>query len=274
MSVTSTDPQLAGPRTDEAEEAPTSALGRLLRDPGRAWSYVGIPLIVLGSWFAVYRWVSGLELDSIEQRWLNAERVTRSIVEHIQLSLIATLFVVGIAVPLGIMLTRPFARRLTPIFIGIANIGQAIPSVGLLFFLALPALLGIGPRTAVVGIVAYCLLPVLRNTMVGLDQVDDKLIEAGRGMGLTSGSVLLRIELPLAVPVILAGIRTALILTVGTMVLATFINAGGLGDIINGGIVNNRTPILLTGAVLTAGLALLIDWLAGIAQEVLRPRGL
>ena len=110
--------------------------------------------------------------------------------------------------------------------------------------------------------------------MVGLDQVDDKLIEAGRGMGLTTRSVLLRIELPLAVPVILAGIRTALILTVGTMVLATFINAGGLGDIINGGIVNNRTPILLTGAVLTAGLALLIDWLAGIAQEVLRPRGL
>ncbi len=272
MSVTAADPELT--REQPPGEEARSGLGRLLRDPGRVWGYVGIPIVVLGSWLATYRWVSGLELDSIEQRWLNTERVTRSIIEHIQLSLIATVLVIVIAVPLGIMLTRPFAKPLTPVFIGIANIGQAIPSVGLLFFLALPILLGIGPRTAIIGVVAYCLLPVLRNTMVGIQQVDRPLIEAGRGMGLTKTAVLVRIELPLAVPVILAGIRTALILTVGTMVLATFINAGGLGDIINGGIVNNRTPILLTGAVLTAGLALLIDWAAGIAEEVLRPRGL
>ena len=271
MSVTATDPDLV---REPSPDGDPSALGRLLRDPGRVWGYVGIPVVVAVSWIAVYRWVSGLELDSIEQRWLNADRVTRAIVEHLQLSLAATLFVIVIAVPLGIVLTRPFAKPVTPVFIGIANVGQAIPSVGLLFFLALPFALGIGERTAIVGVVAYCLLPVLRNTMVGIQQVDRALIEAGRGMGLTRGAVLARIELPLAVPVILAGIRTALILTVGTMVLATFINAGGLGDLINGGIVNNRTPILLTGAVLTAGLALLIDWVAGIAEEVLRPRGL
>ncbi|MEX2548589.1 MAG: ABC transporter permease [Nitriliruptoraceae bacterium] len=271
MPETTTDPDLVRePSSDEDR----SALAQLVRDPGRVWGYVGVPLVVAVSWIAAYRWVSALELDSIEQRWLNAERVTRAIVEHLQLSLAATVLVIVIAVPLGIVLTRPFAKPLTPVFIGIANVGQAIPSVGLLFFLALPFALGIGERTATVGVVAYCLLPVLRNTMVGIQQVDRALIEAGRGMGLTRGAVLARIELPLAVPVILAGIRTALILTVGTMALATFINAGGLGDLINGGIVNNRTPILLTGAVLTAGLALLIDWVAGIAEEVLRPRGL
>lgn len=271
MSVTAADPGLTEPQGSPPEDTP---LTRLLRDPGRLWSYVGIPLIVTVSWIALYLWVSGLELDSIEQRWLNADRVTGVVVEHIWLSLIATLFVVLIAVPLGIVLTRPFAKPTAPFFIALANIGQAIPSVGLLFFLALPILLGIGPRTAIVGVVAYSILPVLRNTMVGIQQVDRALIEAGRGMGLSKRAVLARIELPLAVPVILAGIRTALILTVGTMVLATFINAGGLGDLINGGIVNNRRPVLLTGAVLTAGLALLIDWIAGIAETVLRPRGL
>lgn len=272
MSVTAADPDLLV--DEQGQPAEGSIIGRLLRDPGRLWSYVGIPLIVVASWGGLYLWVSGLELDSIEQRWLNADRVTTAISQHLRLSLIATVFVVAIAVPLGIMLTRPFAKRLTPFFIGVANIGQAIPSVGLLFFLALPFLLGIGPRTAIVGVVVYSLLPVLRNTMVGLEQVDTNLIEAGRGMGLTRGAVLRRIELPLAVPIILAGVRTALILTVGTMVLATFINAGGLGDLINGGIVNNRRPVLMTGAVLTAGLALLIDWIAGIAEAVLRPRGL
>jgi osmoprotectant transport system permease protein len=271
MSVTAADP---APPVQHPDAESGTWVSRLLRDPGRLWGYVGIPIIVSATLIVLYRWVSGLELDSIEERWLNADRVTRAVVEHIQLSLIATLLVVLIAVPLGIMLTRPFAKRLTPIFIGIANIGQAIPSIGLLFFLALPILLGIGERTAIVGVVAYCLLPVLRNTMVGIQQVDRALIEAGRGMGLSSGTVLLKIELPLAVPVTLAGIRTALILTVGTMTLATFINAGGLGDLINGGIVNNRTSVLLTGAALTAGLALMIDWAAGIAEEILRPRGL
>ena len=270
MSVTAADPGL----DDQALPRPKTATERLARDPGRLWSYFGIPLLVGGSWLALYRWITAIELDAIEQRWLNADRITRAVLEHLQLSLVATALVVGIAVPLGIMLTRPFAKPLTPVFIGIANMGQAIPSVGLLFFLALPFLLGIGPRTAIIGVVAYALLPVLRNTMVGLQQVDRSLIEAGRGMGMTKGAVLLRIELPLAVPVVLAGMRTALILTVGTMVLATFINAGGLGDLINGGIVNNRQPVLLTGALLTAGLALLIDWIVGIAETVLRPRGL
>ena len=125
-----------------------------------------------------------------------------------------------------------------------------------------------------VGLVVYSLLPVLRNTMVGLEQVDEHVIDAARGMGLSRRQVLTRIELPLAVPVILAGVRTTLVIVVGTAALGTFINGGGLGDFINNGIKLRSDAVTYTGAVLTAVLALGVDWLGGIAEEYLRPRGL
>ena len=132
---------------------------------------------------------------------------------------------------------------------------------------------GIGFQKAVFALVLVSALPVLRNTMVGLRGVDRSLIDAGRGMGLTKTAVLFRVELPLAVPVILASVRVAVILNVGSATLAAFTNAGGLGDLINTGIALDRTPILLTGSVLTAVLAMASDWLVGIAERYLRPRG-
>jgi osmoprotectant transport system permease protein len=156
--------------------------------------------------------------------------------------------------------------------LGLANIGQAIPAVGLLVLLTLQ--FGVGVGVALFSLVVYSLLPVLRNTIVGIQQVDSSLIEAGRGMGMTRRSVLLRIELPLAVPVILAGIRTALVIAVGVVTVATFVNAGGLGDIIINGIKLQRTPVLVTGSVLVASLALLVDWLGGVVEAVLRPKGI
>lgn len=277
MTVTSFDtgtPETGQPPStagQEPDERP-SRLRRLVSDPGKVWGFVGVPILVIAAWIALYVSMSGREFDFQEQQSMNADAIGTAFREHIQLSLIATLFVVAVAVPLGVLLTRPFAKPVTPLFIGLANVGQAIPSVGLLFLLALA--IATGPRTAIIGVVAYCILPVLRNTMVGIQQVDPALIEAGRGMGMSKAAVLVRIEIPLAVPVMMAGVRTALILTVGTMALATFINGGGLGDIINAGIVHNRSTVLVTGAVLTAGLALLIDWTAGVAQELLRPKGL
>jgi osmoprotectant transport system permease protein len=127
---------------------------------------------------------------------------------------------------------------------------------------------------ALLALVLVAVLPVLRNTMVGLSTVDRSLIDAARGMGLSRTTVLLRVELPLAVPVILAGIRIALILNVSSATLATFTNAGGLGTLIATGVALNRLPILITGSVLTAVLALAIDWLAGLAELALRPRGI
>lgn len=255
-----------------AQDREVSRLRMLFADPGRVWNLIGIPIVVTIALVLLWSWVSTQELSTREATRLNADSLQLRAGQHIQLSLLAAFLVVVIAVPLGVLLTRPWARRVTPVFLAIANAGQAIPSVGLMVLLAI--WVGIGPNTAVAAVVAYCVLPVLRNTMVGIRQVDPAIIEAGRGMGMTKVAVLGRIELPLAVPVVLAGVRTALILAVGTITLGALIGGGTLGVIINSGVVGFSDPVLITGAVMTAAVALLIDWLAGIAEIVLRPKGL
>ena len=234
--------------------------------------YAAMPVLLGLVCLVLYLWVSGQQLDSIEQRNLNAQTITNDTIQHIKLAAVSTVIVVTLAVSLGIILTRPFARRFATTVIGIGNIGQALPSVGLLALFALVWTFGFWPT--VVALVAYSFLSILRNTMVGLQQVDPFTVEAARGMGMTKTATLFRIELPLAVPIMLAGIRTALILNVGTAALGTYIGAGGLGGIIENGISLGRDTVLVTGAVLTAVLALFIDWLASVAEDVLRPKGL
>lgn len=252
-----------------AAEHAAPARGRLR---GRVLRHLAIPAALGVGTLVLYLWVQGKELDSIERRRVNAEVIRESLVDHLKLSAVSTALVIAVAVPLGIVLTRGIARWVTPVVVGIANIGQSVPSIGVIVLLAL--VWGIGFRPAVVALAAYSFLPVLRNTIVGLQQVDRSLIEAGRGMGMTRRAVLGRVELPLAVPIILAGVRTALVINVGTATLATFTAAGGLGDIVSGGISTGRETTIVTGAALTAIVALAIDWLAGIAEEVLRPKGL
>ncbi|MBA4169321.1 MAG: ABC transporter permease [Chloroflexi bacterium] len=234
--------------------------------------YLGLPVALIAVCAILFLWVGAQELGSIERRLINPERISSAFVQHMALTFASTVFVVLIAVPLGVLMTRPFAQTLVPPIITVANIGQAVPSIGVLVLLALVWAIGFWP--AVVALVAYSILPVLRNTMVGLQQVDQSVIEAGRGMGMTKGAVLRKIELPLAVPVILAGVRTALVINVGTATLATFVAAGGLGDIIAGGLVTSRQTVVLTGSVLTAVLALFIDHLGGVAEGRLSPKGL
>ena len=230
------------------------------------------PALLLLACGALYLYLHSQQLDDIEARSINRQVIGQRLLEHIELVAVSTLAVIVIAVPLGVLLTRPGLRRLSNPILALANVGQAVPSIGVLVLLAVTV--GIGFQKALIALVLYALLPVLRNTMVGLDRVDRSLIDAGRGMGLTKATVLFRIELPLAVPVMLAGIRVALILNVGTATLATFTNAGGPGTLIDTGVTLNRIPILLTGSVLTAVLALAVDWLAGLAERLLRPRGL
>jgi osmoprotectant transport system permease protein len=225
-------------------------------------------LVVLG----LYVYVQAQELDSIEARVLKQSFIVDATVQHLKLTAIASALVVVIAMPLGILLTRRGAVWLTPLVLGLANIGQAAPALGVLVILAM--LFSVGETIAIFALVISAVLPVLRNTIVGIQQVERNLVEAGRGMGLRPRQVLARIELPLAVPVMLAGLRTTIIICVGIATVATFINAGGLGDIIVAGIKTVRTPILVTGAVLTAVVAFTLDWLAGLLESVLRPRGL
>jgi osmoprotectant transport system permease protein len=234
--------------------------------------YVVTPAVLVVVLVALAAYVNSQTLDSIEERRLTLDFILPAVVQHITLTLVSTALVLVIAVPIGILLTRPFARRAVAPAVAVFNIGQAVPSIGVLVLLAI--VWGIGFWPAVVALVAYSALPVLRNTVVGLQQVDSAVIESGRGMGMSRLGVLTRIELPLAVPVILTGLRTALVINVGTAALAALTNAGGLGTIIITGLVQNRPIVTVVGSVLTAVLALFIDYLGRVAEDVLRPKGL
>src|SRR5918997_4942201 len=233
----------------------------------RLLRYLAMPIFLGLACLALYVYVSIHGLDSIEQRSLNAGTLIGQTARLIELAAVSTAIVVTLSVTTGILLTRPFARHVSPFVIGLANIGQAVPSIGVLAFLAIVWNVGFWP--CIVALVAYSFLSILRNTMVGLRQVDRSTIEAARGMGMTKMAVLFRIELPLAVPIILAGIRTALIINVGTATLAAFVDAGGLGTVIDRGIRLGRDSVLIVGSVLTGVLALSIDWLAGVAEDIL-----
>ncbi|SDM53471.1 osmoprotectant transport system permease protein [Cryobacterium flavum] len=227
---------------------------------------------ILLAFLALVIWLLTANLSPIELTTLAPDALWVYTVQHIQLTLLAAVIVLVIAIPLGIALTRRSLRFLTAPVLAIANVGQAAPAIGVVVLLAF--WVGFGFWAATLSLVLYAVLPVLRNTMVGLQQVDARLIEAGRGMGMSSTAVLFRVELPLAVPVMLSGVRTALVLLVGTAALATFVNGGGLGILITTGVNLSLTPVLVTGALLVALLALLIDWIGRVAEHVARPKGL
>ncbi|MGP4088783.1 ABC transporter permease [Streptomyces sp. KR55] len=224
--------------------------------------------LLLGTWL----WFAQADLDTISENALSGGRVSKALWQHIELTVISTFFVLIIAIPLGILLTRKAFRRATPAAMAIANMGQATPAIGLLALLVI--WLGIGRRAALIGIIIYAVLPVLSNTIAGLKANDPTLLEAARGIGMSPTGVLRKVELPLAVPLILAGVRTALVLNVGTATLATFGGGGGLGVLITTGITSQRMPVLVLGSILTVSLALLVDWMASLAELLLRPRGL
>ncbi|NIH77568.1 ABC transporter permease [Amycolatopsis viridis] len=231
------------------------------------------PAVVAVVVAGVVGWALARDNDAIEAENLNAARLLEATWQHLLITVAVAVIVVGVAVPLGAVLTRSWARPVAPVFLTIANIGQAAPALGVivLFFLWTS---WEGFWCAVLPIAFYSLLPVLRNTIVGITSVDPALIDAGRGIGMSGRAVLFRIELPLAVPLILAGLRTSLVLAVGTATLAFFVNGGGLGELIDTGYKLNRVPVLVTGAILAVGLALLIDWLGAVMERVFGPRGL
>lgn len=183
------------------------------------------------------------------------EQLLAALLEHIQISFIALFFAVLIAIPLGIYLTNK--KNIAESIIGVSAVLQTIPSLALLGLLI--PLFGIGKVPAVIALVVYALLPILRNTYTGINEVDPSLKEAALAMGMNRPKRLLKVELPLAMPVMMAGIRTAMVLIVGTATLAALIGAGGLGDIILLGIDRNNTALIVLGAVPAAILALIFD---------------
>lgn len=192
------------------------------------------------------------------------EQLLETLLEHVQISFIALLIAVVIAIPLGILLTK--TKKLAEIVINITAVLQTIPSLALLG-LMIP-MFGIGRVPAIITLVIYALLPILRNTYTGIKEVDPSLIEAARGIGMKTGRRLSKVELPLAMPVIMAGIRTAMVLIIGTATLAALIGAGGLGDLILLGIDRNNTSLILLGAIPAAILAIFFDLFLRFLEKI------
>jgi osmoprotectant transport system permease protein len=189
--------------------------------------------------------------------------------EHFTLVVIAMAIAILIGVPLGMFIVqRPTLRTMA---LGIASIFQTIPSLALFgFLIPIPFIGGIGKRTAIVALVLYALLPILRNTYVGLTGIDPAVLESAEAMGMTRSQILFRVRLPLALAVILAGIRTATIITIGVATIAAAIGAGGLGTFIFRGVALVSDALILAGAIPAALLAILADVLLGLLERRLR----
>lgn len=200
----------------------------------------------------------------------NWSDILSHIAQHIWLVLISIAIAIFIALPVGIIITR--RKRLRGPVLGIANVMQTIPSLALFgFLIPLPFIGGIGPRTAIVALVFYALLPIIRNTVTGILGVDQNVREAAVAMGMTDRQVLFKVELPLAMSVILTGVRVAVVITIGVTIIAAEVGAGGLGEYIFRGLRLNDNHLLLAGAVPSAVMALIADFGFGIIEKRFDP---
>jgi len=184
--------------------------------------------------------------------------------QHIGLTFISLLLAIAIGLPLGIFISGH--KKYSGVVLGSAGILQTIPSIALLGFM-IPAL-GIGAKPAIVALLLYALLPIIRNTYTGIIGVDKYVIESARALGMSKKQILFNVELPLSMPFILAGIRTATVINVGVATLASYIAAGGLGEFIFGGISLNNTNMILAGAIPAALLAIVLDMLLALVQKL------
>jgi osmoprotectant transport system permease protein len=202
---------------------------------------------------------------------LNRGEILEAVLQHMWLVGIAMALAVMIGIPLGILLTR--RPRLEKVVLGGANIIQTIPSLALFgFLLPAPWVGERADRLAILALMLYALLPLIRNTYTGIKGVDRAVVEAGRGMGMTDGQLLFQVELPLGLGVIIAGIRVATVISIGLATIAAAIGAGGLGEYIFRGLAMVNNQLILTGAIPAAVLALAADIILGWLEKRLQPR--
>ena len=188
--------------------------------------------------------------------------------QHLYISAISLGLGVIVAVPLGVLLTR--AKKIANVVVSIASILQTIPALALLAFMI--PIFGIGATPAIVALFIYSLLPILRNTYLGMNDVDPSLKDAAKGMGMTNWQSIIKVEVPLAGPVIMAGIRLSATYVIAWAALASYIGAGGLGDFIFNGLNLYRTDLILGGSIPVILLALIVDWLLGKLEVALTPK--
>lgn len=198
--------------------------------------------------------------DYFSQTWMKLLEMTY---EHIAMVLLAILFALIVGIPLGILCTKN--KTFESIILALANMIQVIPSLALLAVLML--IFGLGFNTVVLGLFLYSLLPIIRNTAVGLKEVDEESVEAGTGVGMNRFQLLLKVKFPLSLPFVLAGLRIALVIGIGVATLAPFIGGNGLGSEIVSGINVRDSEKIFGGAIFAAILAILVDYLLGLAQK-------
>ena len=187
-------------------------------------------------------------------------------IQHMYLTFLAILIITVIGIALGIYMTRN--KVLAGFIMGTVNIIYTIPSIALFGFLV--ALTGVGNKSALIALCIYGLLPVIRNTYVGINEVDPFLIQAATGMGSTNRQLLLKVQIPLALPVIFAGFRTMVVMTIALGAIASFIGAGGLGVAIWRGITTNFPEMTFAGSLLVAGLAFVVDFILGLVERLMK----
>lgn len=204
--------------------------------------------------------------ELLEYFAVNESYIFNQFIRHFLISIYGVLFASIVAIPLGFYLTRH--HKMADWMIRIANIIQTIPSLAMLSILMIG--MGLGPNTVVMTVFLYSLLPILKNTYVGVKSVDKNLLDVAKGMGMTKNQRIIKVELPLSIAVILGGIRNALVVAIGITAIGTFIGAGGLGDIITRGVNStNGGSIILAGALPTSLMAITIDFILSYIEKKL-----
>ncbi len=235
--------------------------------PNRLIGWYVFPALLIGCAVMVTVYFVQNPGGPMAARLLSYAQVLTSTRQHLILVLVSSLLAIMAAVPLGIMISRPQFRKIGIVIENVINIAQTIPSLAILALFM--TILGLGFNTAIFALWCYSLLPILRNTFAGIKNVPEGAIQAAKGMGMTPWHILRRIELPLAYPIVMAGIRTAVVINVGTATLATFISAGGLGELIVTGISVGRDSLIIAGALLSAIMAILFDHILGQVEAAL-----
>jgi osmoprotectant transport system permease protein len=221
---------------------------------GRKSNYVTLLAVVLAF---------GLGVEAQRRGCLNFARenpgdIYRLLIQHLQLVFISGSIAVALGLAIGIVLTRGFMRRCREFLLNLLGICQTVPSLAVVAIAM--TYLGIGRKTAIFALVVYSLLPIIRSTVAGIFQVDPALVDDGQGMGMTPAQVLFKVEIPNALYIMLTGIRTAIVINVGTAAMSFLVGGGGLGDLIFSGLAMVDAGLMLAGAVPTACLAIILNW--------------
>jgi len=200
----------------------------------------------------------------------NSSYILEKVGEHLYLAGIAVLLACAVGIPVGFLITNN--KRVASIVVGVANTIQTIPSLALFAFAI--SVFGIGADNAIFALFLYALLPIIKNTLIGIRNVSPTMIEAARGMGMSRAQIMFQVEVPLAISVIMGGVRIATVTAIGIATIATLIGAGGLGQLIYQGIGMMNYEMIFAGAICSAALALLADFLLGLVEKRLTSKGL